>query len=217
MPCMRSLNKYKQSLIMLAFLCITLLQTGCTNLTGSGALQVESLGANPGLLPGQFSTAVYAENDNNVASFYLCDVPVEDLLRGKLKEGQIVHIELLWIPKPGRTPLDQSAANISVRHVIVTDGEFGVYGGAGFAIPDSKMGSTKVSVSIPEASLTLLESSTGFSDRLGPGRMSGTFTAVLDERLTRRIGLAASQLVTDMLGKPRYVKIDSQITSDTGS
>jgi len=174
--------------------------------TGSGGrLHLYSLGSSAAVLPASFTTAVYARSEHNVASFYLCDGPIDDITRGRLEQGQIVHIELLWSPKPGKTPLDPSAANVSVRHIVIVDGEFGIYGGTGFATTSGGIGSSRVSVHIPDSTLTLIESSDRFADLLTPGRLSGSFTAVLDEPLARRVGMGASQIVTNLLGESRWV------------
>jgi hypothetical protein len=159
------------------------------------------------MLPARFQTAVYEVNDLNVASFYLWDGDVDALLRGEPVSGQFVHVEVLWTPRPGRTPVDRSTLNASVRHVIFADGEWGVYGGAGLARLGNEAGASSVSVSIPEASLSLLDSSEGFVDPLTPAELTGRFTAKLDERMARRLNLAASQAVTDRAGRPYYVRL----------
>ena len=61
-------------------------------------------------------------------------------------------------------------------------------------------------VSLRDASLTLLDSSDGFRDLLGPTQLTGTFTAVHDPRRCRQLHYAISQLVTDALGRSRFVR-----------
>jgi hypothetical protein len=61
------------------------------------------------------------------------DIPYEDLARGTAREGRFLHIELLWRPDPGKTPVEPSATNLTIRLVVVSAGEVGVYAGGGFA------------------------------------------------------------------------------------
>jgi len=200
---------HPRTLIAPAILAILALAcTGCAGPRGSGELRVEARGAQRARLNTNFDTAVYHPNDHNVASFYLTNANVEELLEGKIDEGQIVHIELLWNPIAGRTPLDESAANISVRHIIITGGQAGVYGGAGFATASGDVGEDTIKLSIPDATLSLLDSTPGFADMLSPALLIGDVKAVHDPSLAKKLGLAASQVVTNMLRKPQYVRAD---------
>ncbi len=122
-----------------------------------------------------------------------------------MTEGQVLHIELLWEPKPGATPMDSSATNASIRHIVIAGGEVGVYGGAGFASPRGKPGKPRLTISLRDASLTLLEASAGFTDLLSPARLTGRFTAVHDPRKSRELHYAVSQIVTNALGRSRFV------------
>ena len=197
--------------IGLAMLAALLMAGGCRFIGGTGHLRAEALGAEPGLLTGSFTTAVYTPGQGSLASFYLSDAPLKDLLAGNVEFGQFIHIELLWLPTPGRTPVDASATNMSVRLMVLAGDEFGIYGGSGFATPHNRIGKRRVTLAVAEASLTLLEASEGFVDRLGPGRMIGRFTATRDDTLSRRISFAANQIVTNRLGRPRRVVADSPI------
>lgn len=194
--------------ITAALLTAGLTLTGCSGKSVSGTLRVESYGSDAVTLPGRFNTAVYRQSEENVASFFLLDAPTKEMLEGRIDRGQFVHIELLWLPRAGKTPLDSAATNCSVRHVIFVGEEFGIYAGAGFAKPSGRIGSNRMSIDVPEATLTLVESSPGWVDRLGPSSLTGRFTATLDDRLARRISFAASQVVTNRLGRPRYVMSD---------
>lgn len=204
MAAIRAIIAPATSLLILAASLSACQQTGA-----SGALRAESVGATPALLPARFRTAIYEVNDMNVASFYLWDGDADALIKGELEAGQFVHIEVLWTPIAGRTPVDRSALNCSVRHVIFSNGEWGVYGGAGLARLSNEAGASAVSVSIPEASLTLLDSSDQFADPLTPAFLTGRFTARLDEKLAQQLMLAASQAVTNRAGRPMYVRADA--------
>lgn len=206
-----AIRSWRNLPILAALLLTGAALTGCSGKAVSGTLRVESYGADAVTLPGRFTTSVYRPSEENVASFFLLDAPTKDMLEGRIDRGQFVHIELLWLPRAGKTPLDSAATNCSVRHVIFVGEEFGIYAGAGFAKPSGKVGSDRMTISVPEASLTLVESSAGWVDRLGPSSLTGSFTATLDDRLARRLSFAASQIVTNRLGRPRYVMGENRV------
>jgi hypothetical protein len=182
---------------------------GCAAGGTSGSLLAESLGTAPVVLARDYVTAVYAVQDETVTSFFLADVPLEELLSGTMTRGNVVHLDLLWVPKAGNTPMDSSATNVSIRFVVFADGEVGVYGGAGFALPDGTAGASTMSLELRDASLTLLDSTEGFVDLLSPARLTGRVTARLSEKRTRQLRYAVSQLVTDALGRSSFVRGDS--------
>jgi hypothetical protein len=171
----------------------------------TGSLRAESLGDDPVVLNARYVAVVYAQDDDDTLSFFLTEVPVEDLLAGEIAEGQVMHIELLWRPKAGATPMDSSATNASIRHVIMIDGELGLYGGAGFAMPRGEPGKDRMRISLRDATIRLLESTDGFADPLTPARMTGNFTAIHDPQLARKLHWAISQVVTNALGRSRFV------------
>jgi hypothetical protein len=178
---------------------------GCSTGGSSGSLIAEALGTNPVILPREYVTGFYADHDATETSFLVADVPLEKLLSGKVTRGIVVHLDLLWVPEPGSTPMDRSATNVSIRFVVFADGEVGVYGGAGFAIPDGKAGATTLGLELRDASLTLLDSTDGFVDLLSPARLTGTVSARLNEKRTHQMLYAVSQLVTNALGHSRFV------------
>lgn len=195
-----------QRILCLAAISLLVPAASCKSTGGSaGSLRTVSHGSTPAVLPGNFVAAVYSHDPNRDTTFMLADVPVAAVLEGKLRQGQILHVDLLWVPKPGATPIDADATNATIRYVIVSDGEVGIYGGAGFAMPRGRLGQRSLSISLRDASLQLLESTPNFVDRLGPAQMTGSFTAKLDDKKTRELHFAASQLVTNALGRTRYV------------
>ncbi|MHC4303802.1 MAG: hypothetical protein ACYSW2_04845 [Planctomycetota bacterium] len=179
---------------------------GCTSTSPTGTLVAESLGTSPVILPRDYVTAFYANHEATETMFFLADVPVEELLSGEVTRGNVVHLDLLWVPKAGNTPMDSSATNVSIRFVVFADGEVGVYGGAGFALPDGKAGATTLGLELRDASLTLLDSTDGFVDLLSPARLTGQVTARLNEKRTRQMRFAVSQLVTNALGHSHFVR-----------
>jgi hypothetical protein len=181
------------------------LLNGCTNWGSAGSLHTRSLGDNPVILPAKYLAAFFGPDPQGSTSFMLADVPVQQVLDRNVTQAQILHVDLLWEPMPGRTPIDPSATNASLRLVIIADGEVGLYGGAGFAMPSGSLDGKSVTLTLRDASLQLLDATPGFRDLLSPAEMTGTFTARRDEKKTQQLNQAASQMVTDALGRTRIV------------
>jgi hypothetical protein len=179
---------------------------GCSAGGPSGTLLAESLGTSPVVLPREYVTAFYAVRNATETSFFLADVTLEEILSGTVNRGNVVHIDLLWVPKAGSTPMDSSATNVSIRYVVFADGEVGVYGGAGFALPDGRAGAATMGLELRDASLTLLDATDGFVDLLSPARLTGRVAARLNEKRTQQMQYAVSQMVTNALGHSRFVR-----------
>ncbi len=171
----------------------------------AGSVRSESLRADAVVLGASYLTVVYAHDPEEDTTFLLTDMAIEDLLAGTVVDGQVLHIDLLWEPKAGATPMDIDATNASVRHVVISGGEVGVYGGAGFVVPRGSPGSDTLTVALRDATVRLLDSTGGFLDPLSPARLTGTFTARHDPELALRISRAISQIVTNALGRTRFV------------
>ncbi len=178
---------------------------GCAAGHASGTLRVESLGDDRVYLDGVYETAVYADLNSTEISFFVTDIPMDDLLAGNITTGMVVHVNLLWEPAAGKTPMDSSATNVTVRYIVFADGEMGIYGGAGFAMPKGELGKGPMSLSLRDTSITLLDKTDGFVDLLSPARLTGKINAGLDERRSRQMAYAVNQLVTNALGYTRLV------------
>lgn len=176
---------------------------GCAGPVRHGSLRAESLGDDPVVLVGEYITAFYADGDSVETSFVLSDVGLDQLLSGQFSRGQVVRVDLLWVPKPGATPMDSSATNASIRYVIVADGELGVYAGAGFAVPEGDANGRSLTVHLRDGSLDLLQSTDGFVDLLSPATLTGSFTATHNDQRARQLSAAVRRLVNDALGSNR--------------
>jgi hypothetical protein len=186
------------------------LLAGCAGWGGpGGALQLESLGREAAVLKSSLDVAVYSHGQSPETSFVLTDIPPAALLSDSPADGQLIHIDLLWEPKPGATPLDRTATNAAIRYVVLVGREVGVYGGAGFVRPRGVPGSAaRLTVTVRDSSLRLMHATPGFVDRMGTARLSGSFTAARDDAQARRLRYAASQRVTNALGRSVYVLDD---------
>jgi hypothetical protein len=199
----------RPGLVGVVLLGIAVAVTGCAPGGGLGPLRSESLNDDPIVLDSDYTTLVYHHETGGDTSFVLSDVSARDLVGGAVRNGQVMHIQLLWLPKPGATPMDSTATNASIRHVIISNGEVGVYAGAGFALPSGKPGDRTLKLSVRDASVRLLEATDGFTDPLSPARITGTFTAVNDPREVRRLKNAVSQFVTNAMQETRLVMLSA--------
>ena len=136
----------------------------------------------------KLGTRVYSYHDDNTADIYLTDLSDAQLTAFFQKNadwsqisGTLVHIHLFLDPKPGKTPIEPTAANASIRYAIISSGQVGIYDGAGFMLPGQKPGNNSISGSFAAAPLRLSRATEGFSDPLTPARLDMSFDAKLDE------------------------------------
>ena len=178
--------------------------TSCAPQSPFGLVTVTSRTAQPVQLTGSFGFGAYTVDPSKV-SLILSTIPLETLASGDFEEAQVVHVQMLWKPRPGRTPVNSESTNLSIRYVVLVDGQVGVYGGGGFGWPRGTPGKTGFGLNISGSNLALLESTDGFRDLLTPARLSGQIGAPLDETVAIRMRDAVSQIVTDRLGSPHWV------------
>ncbi|MBL9149950.1 MAG: hypothetical protein JNM94_14770 [Phycisphaerae bacterium] len=184
--------------------------TGCNGwidrtLAPQGAeVRLEGLGPAPSAIDVVLPYGNYATNPADDALF-ASDVPLETLLAGGIANGQFLHAQLLWTPKPGNTPVDPTATNVTLRYVLIVDGNVGIYGGAGFAWPSGTPGETELLLQVEGSSMSLLACTDGFHDPLTPAKLTGSIMLNPDGDATRRYRRAVSQIVTDTLGASRWV------------
>ncbi len=148
------------------------------------------------------------------------DIPYEDLARGTARNGRFLHIEVLWRPRPGRTPIEASSTNLTLRFVVVSEGEVGVYAGGGFGwIDGGTDADEELGIEITGSSLSLIDKTPGFVDLLSPAEMTGTLGARKNAENARATRRAASQFVTNRLGRVQWVSRESPARTDgsTGS
>ncbi len=148
------------------------------------------------------------------------DIPYEDLARGTARNGRFLHVEVLWRPRPGRTPIEASSTNLTLRFVVVSEGEVGVYAGGGFGwIDGGTEADDELGIEITGSSLSLIDRTPGFVDLLSPAEMTGTLGARKNAENARATRRAASQFVTNRLGRVQWVSRESPARTDgsTGS
>ena len=181
-----------------------MLCSGCFSDLSTGRIEAVSKAEDPVRVDLDFPGGIYTVEPSEL-SMYASDLALEQLLEGTVAQGQILHAQLLWSPLPGSTPVDPTATNLTLRLVLISDGEMGLYGGAGFAWPRGTIGEESIELDIVGSTLTLLHSTEGFRDLLSPMMIVGRLKADHDPVMTLRTRQAASQLVTDMLGTTQWV------------
>lgn len=190
---------------LLAILLGACLAAGCSvSPVPEARLTGTSLAADPTSLTLDLSHGCYADQPAEL-SFFLSDRTLEELTEGGVENAIITHAQLLWSPMPGSTPVDPTATNVVIRVVLLTNGELGIYGGAGFAWPSGTPGKTAMKLELVGSTLTLLHSTEGFRDLLSPFLLLGTLRAPYAPVETLRFRQSASQLVTDLLGETQWV------------
>lgn len=161
-----------------------------------------------------YTTAVYRPIDPQTADVYLTDIPVQRITGPKDRlgdaVGSIVHLHVFLVPKAGDTPIDQTACNVTIRHIVLAGTPRGVaasdipamglYAGAGFVQPDDTIGGESLGGGVTGASHRLTRSSPGFRDLIGTGSIGGTFNARRDDALARQIAGRIESLVREMEG-----------------
>ena len=181
-----------------------LASAGCS-VTPGGAVEIVGSGDTAVRLTSEFTTGTYAIEPAQTTVVF-SDIPYEELATGTAKNGRFLHIEVLWRPRAGRTPVEPSSTNLSIRFVVVSNGEVGVYIGGGFAwIDGGKPADEAIGLEITGASVSLVDKTPGFVDLLSPATLVGELGALKNAENARATRRAASQFVTNRLGHIRWV------------
>lgn len=196
--------------------------TGCAQRgLGAGLFSAEGLRAESSLsgaiLDLRPRTAVYLDVDEQSADLYLTDLTADAIRR--LAEGDstvltedpplgsIVHIHLFLLPRAGRTPIDFNANNFTLTQLVFAgvdpDGQaaIGQYGGGGFLLPNAfrgELGDDRFQGAIRSATLTFIDGTPGFVDRLDGASVSGSIRTDLDSSATQSVAAAMRRVLQAM-------------------
>ncbi len=167
--------------------------TGCSLLHASpgGVLTLSGADGSHTFAP-DYSVAAYRSVDADTFDVYLSDLPRErltnhgDHLAGA--SGNLVHVHIFLTPDAGNTPIDTTACNFTVRHLVLASGTaeapiMGLYAGGGFVATSGSLLGGSISGAVSAASERLSRSTPGFKDLLGSASLSGRFGAPEDEQL----------------------------------
>ncbi len=181
---------------LLLFLTL-LLSTGCStakSLFQQSSLEVHSMGLNRSILYADCPTIVCTDGFANEGDIWMTNIPLEQLTSGDIKDGQIIHFQILWTPVAGKTPLASTSTNVTIKHIIISNGIIGVYGGGGYCW---KHGNPKegISLYIEEATLAIQEKTQGFDDLLTPATMVGSVSSVPNRQVAQQISNAIDRII----------------------
>lgn len=167
-----------------------LLMTACSGLGLVGSAGSSTIRGSEGMtFSNKYATRAYQFSDKNTADVYLTDLSDDQLSAfftdsGDWSQisGTLAQIHLFLKPKPGRTPIEPTAASASIRWIVISNGEIGVYDGAGFMIPGGNITKDSISGSIKKAPLRLTRKTPGFADPLITPEIDIKFATKLDEQ-----------------------------------
>ncbi|MBY0111229.1 MAG: hypothetical protein K2Y21_00300 [Phycisphaerales bacterium] len=148
----------------------------------------------------------YYAADPNTADFYLSDLPAEafadnaDLSRFS---GSLVHVHMFLAPKAGATPIAFSANSVTVRHLIIAEGQMGQYSGGGFLLPSGTAGDSTFGGRLKDATMRLTARTPGFVDRLGACEFESGLAVPKDVSRAKRMALLLERAGELMVIKTR--------------
>ena len=179
--------------------------SGCVGKEPQAVASMESLGNAPLQLTSELTHGGYMTTSAS-SSMLLSDVPIQVLQSGECQRAQVVHLQLLWKPRPGMTSVSANGTNVVIRYIIINEDEVGVYAGGGFAWPSGDIGSSPIRLNLIGSSLVLTDHTEGFIDIMSPAKLTGSFTAPFDPIFTLQMRQAVSQIVTNAVGSGRWVR-----------
>lgn len=157
-------------------LSLALLTLPACSLVRSGSQQVATQASHDGKLTSlslEDLRGVFTPGKAAIADAYFTNLP-EAALSGEANlsqaSGVMLHAHILTQPKAGRTPIATTATTTTLRLLIVSNGQAGLYAGGGFADfdVDGEGEKSQLSGRIRSATLRLVRATQGFSDVLGP-------------------------------------------------
>ncbi|HIA71416.1 MAG TPA: hypothetical protein EYO01_01730 [Phycisphaerales bacterium] len=183
----------KHKLFFLPLLLVTACSTGGST-TQNSSLEVHSMGLDRAILFTNCTTIVCVDGFANEGDIWMTDIPMDQIQTGDFSNGQIIHLQILWTPVAGKTPLASTSTNLTIKHIIISDGVVGVYGGGGYCW---KYGtpSEGLSLNIEEATIALQSQSEHFNDLLSPATMVGKISSVPNRQVANQISNAAQRVL----------------------
>jgi len=178
------------ALVLLALQACTIgASTRLVSMSGRGRVKLDAV------------TAVYAPTGETGAQVFLTDLPRDKLARGtdlSDTSGHLIQINMFLTPRPGRTPIDPTASNASIRWIVIAKGEIGVYSGGGFVQPSELPGEDVYAANVKGATLELTARTPRFRDALGPSRMHATVRTPKDEAYARLLAARVDEIIASL-------------------
>jgi hypothetical protein len=232
-PRRHSAFRPQQMLLALAGTAALAMAGGCSVInTGPGGVLTLSGADGTHKFAPDYSTAAYKSIDADTFDVFLSDLPRErltnssDLLGGT--SGNLVHVHIFLTPDAGNTPIDSTACNFTVRHLVIAGGTndapvMGLYAGGGFLATSGAILGGGINGAVSAASERLHRSTPGFKDLLGSASLSGRFSASEDEHLADALSAKFELLVSRLPAavkqeaKPAPKKADPAKADNKGS
>lgn len=196
-----ALRRPVRALLIPALALSSLAMSGCGLLAGVGSPSqpVFVSGQTGDRLSVSYPTGVYVESDPNTADLYFTTIPGvgQPGISMQGVSGSVLHVRMFIKPRAGRTPIDYTAVNITVTHVLVADGAVGVYAGAGFMLPSGDVGASNFGGKLKDVTLRPTALTDGFSDQLGWNELDGSLRVVRDPDRAERIASWVDALLAD--------------------
>ncbi len=180
--------------------------SSCTRWVAMEEFAIQSRGESGARLSMPTLVAAWSQGATNT-SIILSDIGL-DALASERPSGIVVHLDVLWTPHPGKTPIDPTATNFVCRILVLSDGEAGLYGGGGFGWPKVNSSKGSLSLDVTGCSFSLLEHTSGFKDLLTPGEIRGVVQAKRQDSFATRFQRAASQAASNRFGAVHWVQDD---------
>ncbi len=193
--------------LITALLCGAMLPA-CMTAQG-GDIRLSALGARRLVLERPVREGVFADLESE-HGFWFSDLSLDGLssAAAAIESAVVVHAQMVWKPEPGRTPLSATATNTVLRVMVISKGEVGIYGGAGFARPLGELADDVLEIDLKGGTLTLLHATKGFHDLLSPAELTGVLKARRSTDDVQRWRRASSQFATNAMGKSMWVSDD---------
>lgn len=155
-----------------------------------------------------YPEAVYVERDANTADLYFSSITGVGVPGAPMRavSGSVLHVHMFLKPRAGRTPIDFTAANVTVTHILVANGAIGVYGGAGFMLPSGDAGAATFGGRLREVTLRPTAMTDAFDDELGWNELAGVLRAARDPDRAAQI----ASWVDAVLADDRLVEIERE-------
>lgn len=182
-----------RNILFISFLLLSACSSGKGFFTGHSSLEVRSMGVDQVVLNADCLTTVCMEGFANEGEIWMTDIPMDQLRSGNFRNGQIIRLQILWTPIAGKTPLASTSTNLTIEHIIIADGEVGVYSGGGYCWSSGNP-RDGMHLIIEESTITLQEHTDGFVDLLTPANMTGDIASHWDPTTARQIEVAAKRI-----------------------
>jgi hypothetical protein len=182
-----------RKLLFLTFFAFAGCASGGGFLGSSSPLEIHSMGLDRVVLKTNCSTIVCTKGFANEGDIWMTDIPLDKLAKGNFTDGQIIHLQVLWTPLAGKTPLASTSTNLAIKHIIISEGNIGIYGGGGYCWnngnPDEGM-----QLYIEDATIAIQNHSPSFQDILTPATMNGVVKSMPNSAIAQQIASAALSL-----------------------